>query len=262
MIVWKGLGTGGARYNPISDSWRPMSTTNAPPQETDSTLTWTGREAILWGGTIGSSVISYPRVGGIYNPVHDTWRPTSAVGAPRGRIRHTAVWTGEELIVWGGVDCNGGHCDGDLGGRRYNPFTDTWKTMSHADSGTNPIVRIEAVWNGKEVFYFHPYWGSMLKYDPRSDSWSNAKAPDFLWNWPFVWTGEEIIVAGGFTGPVQPCNGRVDKTLPLSTPPCQGLEHRRMDWQRHDRVGRANIRSEGLRHKDRWSLLPRNGLRP
>src|SRR5438552_1863612 len=33
----------------------------------------------------------------------DTWTATSTTGAPVARERHTAVWTGSEMIVWGGV---------------------------------------------------------------------------------------------------------------------------------------------------------------
>src|SRR5437773_6191677 len=32
----------------------------------------------------------------------DTWTPTSTTNAPAGRYEHTAVWTGSEMIVWGG----------------------------------------------------------------------------------------------------------------------------------------------------------------
>ena len=32
----------------------------------------------------------------------DTWTPTSLTNAPDGRSNHTAVWTGSEMIVWGG----------------------------------------------------------------------------------------------------------------------------------------------------------------
>ena len=35
----------------------------------------------------------------------DTWAATSTSNAPDGRSAHTAVWTGSEMIVWGG--CNG-----------------------------------------------------------------------------------------------------------------------------------------------------------
>src|SRR5258707_2903278 len=34
--------------------------------------------------------------------VHSPWTATNTVGAPSGREAHTAVWTGSEMIVWGG----------------------------------------------------------------------------------------------------------------------------------------------------------------
>jgi hypothetical protein len=33
----------------------------------------------------------------------DAWTATSTTEAPDGRIDHTAVWTGSEMIVWGGL---------------------------------------------------------------------------------------------------------------------------------------------------------------
>src|SRR5439155_7375423 len=33
----------------------------------------------------------------------DTWTPTSVTNAPDARRWHTAVWTGSEMIVWGGI---------------------------------------------------------------------------------------------------------------------------------------------------------------
>lgn len=41
----------------------------------------------------------------------------AAAGAPEPRYRHTAVWTGSEMIVWGGYDGAGYF---DTGGR-YAP---------------------------------------------------------------------------------------------------------------------------------------------
>src|SRR5439155_254979 len=34
----------------------------------------------------------------------DSWTATSTTSAPDGRYLHTAVWTGTEMIVWGGTD--------------------------------------------------------------------------------------------------------------------------------------------------------------
>src|SRR3954467_13738525 len=36
--------------------------------------------------------------------VNDTWTATSTINAPSARAFHTAVWTGSELIIWGGQD--------------------------------------------------------------------------------------------------------------------------------------------------------------
>ena len=32
----------------------------------------------------------------------DSWTATSTTNAPNGRYEHTAIWTGSEMIVWGG----------------------------------------------------------------------------------------------------------------------------------------------------------------
>jgi hypothetical protein len=65
---------------------------------------------IVWGG--GSSVSALVNTGGKYDPVTGSWTATSTINAPAGRELHTAVWTGNGMIVWGGWD----------GGTSYNGF--------------------------------------------------------------------------------------------------------------------------------------------
>ena len=60
--------------------------------------------------------------------IGDTWTPTNLTGAPDARASHTAVWTGSEMIVWGGYGCDG-NCVLNTGGR-YNPSTDSWTATS------------------------------------------------------------------------------------------------------------------------------------
>ena len=50
----------------------------------------------------------------------NTWTATAA--PPEARDSHTAVWTGSEMIIWGGRSNNSVL---DSGGR-YDPATDTW----------------------------------------------------------------------------------------------------------------------------------------
>ena len=57
---------------------------------------------------------------------------TSTTNAPGGRDDHTAVWTGSEMIVWGGWN---GSNSFNTGGR-YNPGTDVWTAMSTTNAPT------------------------------------------------------------------------------------------------------------------------------
>jgi hypothetical protein len=77
----------------------------------------------------------------------DTWTPTSTVNAPAARQYHTAVWTGSEMIVWGGQDESFNYFDT---GGRYNPSTDSWIATSISGA---PSARIfhTAVWTGVEM---------------------------------------------------------------------------------------------------------------
>ncbi len=107
MIVWGGgtnttsLNTGG-RYNPSTDSWTATTTTNAPQGRRAHTAAWTGSEMIVWGGEGSSRGGRILKTGGRYNPSTDSWVATTTTGAPSARFLHTAVWTGTEMIVWGG----------------------------------------------------------------------------------------------------------------------------------------------------------------
>jgi hypothetical protein len=58
---------------------------------------------IVWGGDELSG--SFLQDGGRYDPSLGTWSPTSLARAPYYRYRHTAVWTGDAMIVWGGWFC-------------------------------------------------------------------------------------------------------------------------------------------------------------
>jgi len=60
----------------------------------------------------------------------DYWAATSSANVPEARGEHTAVWTGSEMIVWGGSNSSGYL---NTGGR-YNPVTDRWTPMSNTNA--------------------------------------------------------------------------------------------------------------------------------
>ena len=49
------------------------------------------------------STFNFLNTGGRYNPNANSWTPTSTTNVPDRRTGHTAVWTGSEMIVWGGA---------------------------------------------------------------------------------------------------------------------------------------------------------------
>jgi hypothetical protein len=53
---------------------------------------------IVWGG----SGNSYLNSGGLYDPLSNSWIPTSADSLPPARFSHSATWTGQEMLIVGG----------------------------------------------------------------------------------------------------------------------------------------------------------------
>jgi VCBS repeat-containing protein len=119
MLIWGGseyspdiiLNTGG-RYNPDTDTWTTITTTNAPIASLYPVAVWSGAEMIVWGGICDDSGITCPNdsfEGGRYNPGTDTWTLTTLDGVPEARAYHTGVWTGDSMIVYGGIGAWSGY---------------------------------------------------------------------------------------------------------------------------------------------------------
>ena len=70
---------------------------------------------------------------------------TNTYNVPDARGGHAAIWSGTEMIVWGGF----GTHEHNTGGR-YRPATDSWQPTSLIDA---PHARQspEGVWTGTEM---------------------------------------------------------------------------------------------------------------
>ncbi len=205
VVVWGGCGgdylnTGG-RYDPATDSWTSTSTVDAPSGRVEHTAVWTGTLMVVWGGYYydGVDTSYYLNTGGRYNPLTDSWTPTSTVGAPSGRFSHAAVWTGTLMVVWGGHDSS----TAPNTGGRYDPATDSWTPTSTvgAPSGRRSHT---GIWTGDLMVVWGGYGGGFLntggRYDPATDTWtstSTAGAPTGRSSHTAVWTGTHMVVWGG-----------------------------------------------------------------
>ena len=207
MIIYGGtqgntLARGHARYDPSTDRWAVISDVNAPVDRRQHSATWTGSELIVWGGRMEAGT-QHLGSGGRYNPIADSWLPMSRDNAPSARFDHSAVWTGTELIVWGGKRV--GQVLND--GARYDPVTDTWTAISTINAPA-PRSKHHVVWDGERMIVWggEPESGSFWAkdgavYDPETDVWSplpaqNAPDPSHNSYLPssVAWTGNDMFV--------------------------------------------------------------------
>ena len=220
MIAWGGEGNTftssnfGGRYNPSTDAWISTTTSGAPTARRYHTAVWTGTEMIVWGG---DNAVTTTNTGGRYNPATNSWVPTSTSSTngspPLTRIGHTAVWTGSEMIVWGGEDTHGTTF---ADGSRYNPATATWAVVPDVGALT-PRANHTAIWSGTEMVVWggtdRPALASVLNdggaFDPATGNWTNIN-PDVLAGrekHTAVWTGSAMIVWGGRDNTIDYNNG-------------------------------------------------------
>lgn len=173
----------------------------------------------LRDGSEPSTIVAGPGPGGanadLLGPGESRPLATSPLA---GRSTMAAVWTGSEMLIWGGDSPNGQLDDGAA----YDPRQDTWRVLPAAP--LTPRNAPAAVWTGTEMLLWGggPSRGQAsdgAAYDPIANRW--RPIPDA----PFesagrpvgVWTGREMIVLAGFNsseaGTFNPATGQW-RTLP------------------------------------------------
>jgi N-acetylneuraminic acid mutarotase len=165
---------------------------------------------------------SLPSISDDVECTDNTWSATTTANAPEARRHHTAVWTGSEMIVWGGYSFPPRVFNS---GGRYNPSTDSWAATSITNA---PSARVNhtAVWTGSEMIV----WGggdfggnsnTGGRYNPITDTWiatNTTSAPDARSSHTAVWTGSEMIVWGGAPYQLRNTGGRYNPITDTWTP--------------------------------------------
>lgn len=171
---------------------------------------WTGQELIVWGGVTRDRLVHAD--GAAYDPRAGRWRPIPP--APQAQMLDKqdggAVWTGQELLIWGGTTpvaaerFDGLMRRGD--GLAYDPATHTWRRLPPPPSQLRPPSR-PAVWTGHELLVVdadadHQVAGGGLRgaaYDPMADRWRLlAPSPRLsggeLLDRTILWAGTRLLV--------------------------------------------------------------------
>jgi N-acetylneuraminic acid mutarotase len=129
------------------------------------------------------------------------WVTSPAQDSPLATIGQAGVWTGQQLLVWGG---NLGAGIDSSSGAGYRPDLDLWQTISSSNA---PAARDQhsAVWSGKEMIV----WGGASsgnfvntggRFNPSNAVWtavSTNGAPAGRIGHVAAWTGSRMVVWGG-----------------------------------------------------------------
>ncbi len=183
-----------AAYSPTSNTWRRLTPLTGPAGnfQGEYHAVWTGKEMLVLG----------PDDFQAYDPGSNRWRrpatpPVAVDGA--GLV----VWTGKELIDWGGGCCG----DAFATGWKFNPITNRWRKLPSYPLA--PSQSPSGVWTGHELIVLvggldpdgKPYPPSLARiaaYNPVTNAWHRlAPPPAPRFNAEHVWDGHEMLVIGG-----------------------------------------------------------------
>ena len=193
------------KYNLNSNLWSNIAPMPSPV-ETYAKAVWTGMDVLLINTNIAKdSTYLYK-----YNPSTNLWVKINTNNSFGTRYLSSVIWTGNEIVIWGGILNNQ-----DVNtGKKYNPITNTWLPISNLNC---PSARNShsAVWTGSEMLI----WGgsyttndsNIYRYNPSTDIWTKTPTNNSntgLNQHSAIWTGADMIVFGGLS------NGNsVNKTI-------------------------------------------------
>ncbi|MBI2395463.1 MAG: hypothetical protein HYV09_38195 [Deltaproteobacteria bacterium] len=139
------------------------------------------------------------------------WKNMAYASGVQGRRYHTAVWTGSEMIVWGGETSIS---DTPTGGA-YDLSFDRWRALPSAPLNARRLH--VGVWSGQQMIVWggtnsYSRYANGAMYDPSTDKWTlmaTSGAPTARSEATAVWstTTNEMIVWGGWDGTNAFANG-------------------------------------------------------
>jgi hypothetical protein len=197
VIAWGGCDPGvqdecvptdtGYAFDPATEDWSAIPA--APAAAGAPHAVWTGSEAIFIDEDTFDGVA--------FDSEARTWRtlPDAPIAPRFGAIY---LWTGSEVIVWGG----GYRGDPTIAeGAAYDPVADSWRRIADGPVGLNYA---NAVWTGREMLVFGSAqndkgWAATDRavgaaYDPSLDRWRELPSSDLSPQASSAaWTGEVMV---------------------------------------------------------------------
>jgi N-acetylneuraminic acid mutarotase len=176
FIVWGGDGAegvlnSGAKYSSVGDSWAELPTSGAPSARRGHSAIFSGSKMIIWGGESEGGLLGDGAVfDSSANDGAGSWTAMATLNAPIARSDHSAVWTGSEMILYGGKTAQGETNTTAA----YDPAANSWRPLGFEGA---PLARRAhlAFWTGQEMLIY----GGLL--DEKSLSSLQRLDPERTW---------------------------------------------------------------------------------
>jgi hypothetical protein len=181
----------GAAFDPATNQWSKVP--KAPIKaRSGQVAVWTGSEMIVWGGAgIGETNLAF-NDGAAYDPSAQKWRRIAKAPLSAGfGYGYTGVWTGKQMVIWGGPKGEGA---------AYDPSAQKWRRIAKAPLSAGFGYGYTGVWTGKQMVIWGGPKGEGAAYDPAQDAWTRLRKPPFkgaLILPQSVWTGHVVLLWGG-----------------------------------------------------------------
>ncbi len=186
--IWGGTGSAGAptpaglSFEPGTGSWSSLPGGGGAGTRSPC-VAWMGDRLFVAG-----AVADAPHTAAIFDPDDQSWTPLGGPPADETRSRPACVWTGEEVLMWGGDAGGTGHA--------WNVEAAAWRPLPSL-AGAADVYAVHGEWTGEEAAFL--WAGSPLfLYDPGTETWRSAS----LENAPIpgqkglAWTGDQLVVWG------------------------------------------------------------------
>lgn len=140
-----------------------------------------------------------------------------------GRVGHAAVWTGDEMLIWGGMVGGDPAIGVAADGAAYDPVARSWRMLPPAPLA--PRSDAAAVWTGDAMVV----WGGSdadglplpdgAAYHPAEDAWELLPAAPIPQSFPeLIWTGRQLVLleAAPLSGLAYDPSARAWTTIPAA----------------------------------------------
>lgn len=186
------------------------------------TVVSAGTHCYMWGGYRADDALFSPDVsqttksilsryspqgsGALFSPSTDLWTEISSLGAPSERSFMHGVWTGSEILMWGGrrdfLPKMSKVAESDRGIWFYSPSKDSWSYLPPSSEEPRFTGKEKLIWTGNNLLVWTAENSDFnFQFNPGMNSWSRLNLPygfgyrsNSYFDSHAVWAGEKLLV--------------------------------------------------------------------